>query len=366
MKNREGLNGNIALGLVEVDVCPVCGSAERDDFDGMAARKTAGRHYLMPAAKALKMSLRDLVESFRVVRCCQCGCFYCDPWLSPELASYVFCSGAPDHIAGWANFEQWMIGVAPSPTELRNHQLYDMLRERIGSISAYAEFGCPFQGFLLSMRGEELRAPRERRGVFASALKRQRDVRWSRYASLYFLMEDWVKKFILWIFLVRTWMGWEAKRTDSWQKRDLPIRRCFLTEDTSRGWGSNCVRYGASCRYFTQRVLAADVLPLAAATANSSSRFDLIGIFNYLDHTISPAAVVRECLELAPNLLIVTHRASQAGRQHLFAFGDDFAKWISQCTSDAVVTDLSACNRGLSSDYLYILISKKSALESPS
>lgn len=161
-------------------------------------------------------------------------------------------------------------------------------------------------------------------------------------------------------------MRWGLKAKDSWRNRELPTRRCFLTEDSSLGWGSNCVRYGASCSYFTQRVLAADVLPLAAATANSSSRFDLIGIFNYLDHTISPTAVVRECLELAPNLLVVTHRASQAGRQHLFAFGDDFAKWISQCISDAVVTDLSACNRGLSSDYLYILISKKSTLENPS
>lgn len=91
----------MTAGTIEVKACPVCGGEERDDIDGMSPKKTAGYHYLKHAADALQLSVSELVEVINVYRCSKCGSFYCDPWLSPELSSQVFCSGAPDHIAGW-------------------------------------------------------------------------------------------------------------------------------------------------------------------------------------------------------------------------------------------------------------------------
>lgn len=94
------------------------------------------------------------------------------------------------------------------------------------------------------------------------------------------------------------------------------------------GWGSNCVRYGASCRYFARTVLDAHVIPINEADRTGLPRFDLIGIFNSLDHTTFPMDVIRRCLGLAEHVLIVTHHATLAGKQHWFAFSDDFAAWL--------------------------------------
>lgn len=346
-------------GLREVKQCPVCGGESRTAGDGFAPRKTAGYHYLKHAAERLSLSVAELGERIQVYRCGKCGSFYCDPWLGPELASQVFCAGAPDHIAGWRNFEQWLSSQSPNGVEARNRQLFALLRERIGEINAYAEFGCPFQGFLLPMRGAELPTP-ERLNVFAHALLRAPDARWSRMTRWYHAAEKILKSAVLMLFKLRAWKERMRQPAAPAPIAPVPTRRVFLTEDTTFGWGSNCVRYGGTCQYFSHAVLGADVIPLAEAMGNTSFRFDLIGIFNNLDHTAAPLDVIRKCLNLAPHVLVVTHRASHAGRQHLYAFNDDFPAWLSQALPDVRAGDLFAGTgqQALLADSNYILISK--------
>jgi hypothetical protein len=148
------------------------------------------------------------------------------------------------------------------------------------------------------------------------------------------------------------------KNKTQWRFSQIPTRRIFFTEDTTCGWGSNCVRYGSSCRYFANKVLAADVLPLPETPTAYLNNFSLIGIFNFLDHTKSPLDVIQKCLNLSPHLLLVTHRASYAGRQHSYAFGDEFASWLKNYLSNVLVTDLSIEDENMTPDYSYILISK--------
>lgn len=354
-------------GLVATTTCPICGARDRDACDGMAARKTSGYHYLKHAAPQLNCSVEELVEQLSVYKCKTCGSFYCDPWLSPELASKVFCVGAPDHIAGWANFEHWLSSATPNSVEVQNKLLYEWISGQIGAFHSYAEFGCPFQGFLLSMKGA-CTVPADRMRIFSRALHRAPDVRWTKVTRLYHWMDGWAKRLAVAYLRIRSWKERIAQTSTLHLISAPPMRRVFLTEGTTRGWGSNCVRYGASCQYFAQTVLDADVIPLSEALANPAYRFDLLGVFNNLDHTHEPLEVVRKALRLAPHVLIATHRASHAGRQHLYGFGDQFADYLNQALPGATARDLARENGldQLSKEYSYILVSKIGNSESGS
>lgn len=325
----------------------------------MASNKTAGYHYLKHAAVRLGVSVAELGERAKVFKCSVCGSYYCDPWLSPELASQVFCAGAPDHIAGWGNFEEWLSNAAPNVIEARNRHLYSMLSDRIGPIRSYAEFGCPFQGWLLLMRGAQLK-PKERIRSFSKALQREPDVRWSKVTRIYHAAERWPRRLAIAYLKVRAWKESLRRKKVAEMIQPFPAKRVFLTEDTTRGWGSNCVRYGASCRYFASQVLDAEVIPLAEARAEPAFRFDVVGIFNNLDHTRAPVDVLRRCLELANHVLIVTHNASHAGRQHQYAFGAEFPAWLQSAVGGVDVFDLrhEPGFDALSHDYDCILVSK--------
>lgn len=348
------------LGLIEVKACPVCGGTERQAQDGMARNKSAGFHYLKHAALHLGISVAELGARARVHKCLTCGSYYCDPWLSAALASQLFSASAPDHIAGWGNFEEWLSNATPNRVEARNRSLYALLSKRIGPIRAYAEFGCPFQGWLLLMKGAEL-APRERICSISKAFQREPDVRWSKVTRIYHAAEVWARRLAVAYLSIRARKeSLRSKKTAPNPIQQPPHERVFLTEDTTLGWGSNCVRYGASCRYFTNQVLGATVLPLAEVSTDTGSRFDVIGIFNNLDHTTKPMDVLRRCVRLANHVLVVTHHASHAGRQHLYAFGAEFPIWLRSAINGVDVLDLSGEQgfKNLPQDYSYILISK--------
>jgi hypothetical protein len=191
-------------------------------------------------------------------------------------------------------------------------------------------------------------------------LDKEPDARWSNVTRIYHRGERWLRKLMAGYLRARYWKEQIRRPVVPARLGPVPAQRVFLTEDTSRGWGSNCVRYGASCRYFARQTLSADVIPLAQATAIASFQFDLIGVFNSLDHTTAPVNVIRNCLSIASHVLVVTHHASHAGRQHLYAFADNFPAWLGQQLPNAVTHDLAGEveSGNLPSDCNYILVSR--------
>lgn len=360
--------------LVGTRFCPVCGGSEREASNGMSSR--TGFQYLRHAAAPLGVSVEDLVRRAKVYKCKSCGSFFCDPWLGPELASSLFCAGAPDHMVGWADFEHWLHRRRNlNIFQVRNQRLYAVLAGRLGAVSSYAELGCPFQGFLLQLKGYET-TPRERIRLFAKALNREPDVRWTKIARIYNAALRWCGRLVVISFRIQTVLaslaahrkipdkqGKIAARQDNHEEvpvSSLPKSRYLLTQDSAMGWGSNCVRFGASCRYFAHTVLGADVIPIGETHQNGFPKLDLVGIFNSLDHTTAPLEVIRRSLELAKHVLIVTHHASHAGKQHLFAFGDNFSTWLNRVLEGISVEDLRReVDVEGHGDYSYILLSRK-------
>lgn len=348
--------------LKAINRCPICDHEQRIDHDGMSVRKSTGYNYLKPAADLLNRTVEDLLEEIKVYQCANCQNFYCDPWFNSEVSSHIFCVGSPDHIAGWGNLEQWISSAHPNAVEKRNISLFYLVRDLIGPINSYAEFGCPFQGFLLSMKSSEEITSLERIKKFSQALQRQKDPRWSIYTKFYHLFESVAKNIIVWGFRLRSIKEERPYKKRNILNQQIPLNRKFLTEDTNIGWGVNCVRYGVNCRYFANRLLNADILPLTEFEKNVSNRFDLIGIFNFLDHSPDPLELIRRCLNISSSLLIVTHRASYAGRQHLFALNDSFSEWLKDNLLSTEVIDLSI-GYSLPEDHLYILLTQKKPME---
>lgn len=367
--------GMNSMRLVEIKNCPVCGGTEREPSDGMTRRKLQGLHYIKHAAAALGISVEELVELVNTFRCLSCGSYFCDPWLSPEMASALFCASAPDHIVGWANFEHWLYPRRNNIIQTRNQRLYAAVTRKIGSLSSYAEFGCPFQGFLLQLTGYET-TPGKRISLFAQALYREPDIRWTKITRIHNAAQRWcsrlavlglrVRAVLVALAVIKGVLNKRGKIADRQVEHEeipvasLPKQRYLLTQDTTKGWGSNCVRYGASCQYFAHTVLGADVIPMDEAHRNGFPRFDLIGIFNILDHTTFPMDVIRKSLELTDHVLIVTHHATHAGKQHLFALSDDFAAWLNKSLEGISTEDLhNEVDVEGTCDYNYFLLSRK-------
>jgi hypothetical protein len=301
-----------------------------------AVRKDTGLHYLKHAAARLGMTLDQFLDSARVQRCSACRTAYCDPWLDPETASYVFTAAAPDHIAGWANFEHWLSSDRPNDVQAANRRLYEALERRIGAISSYAEFGCPFQGFLLQFKAQEEAVP-WRLARFSRAMNRGTDPRWTKGARAHHAAARLANA------LVMAYHRLRALKERGARPRAAPVpgTRLLLTQDTTRAWGGSCVRYGGSCRYFAREVLDADVLPFEDEARGGRAPLDLLGIFNGLDHTSDPLRVLRGGLALARHIVVSTHHASQAGKQHQYAFDEEFPRWLGGTLEGAAVEDLT-------------------------
>lgn len=325
------------MALVPTPNCPVCGGTGRVPADAMSR---GGGAYLQHAAARLAISIDELMNATRAYCCTACHSYFCDPWLSPALASALFCAGAPQHHAGWTRFEGWLRDMESLRSV--NRRLHAAVTRRTGPIASYGEFGCPFMGLMLHFEGQTLR-PQSRAALFSRALRRAREGRPSPLARLYD-STGWMARGLVFLGLRLRIALDSAARGSRWVPAadavEPPARRWVLTETTTKGWGSNCVRYGASCQYFAHAVLDADVIPLQEACQGGPA-FDVISFVHTLDHTSFPLDVLRQVLGMARHVVIVMHPAAHAARQHLYAFGDDVAQWLTQTFAGVRVEDLS-------------------------
>lgn len=351
------------MGLVAINECPVCGGGERlPANDGIASRRRdTGRFYLEHAAARLGVTLDQALDAINVFQCQACKSYYCDPWLDPAVATQIFTVDAPDHLAGWANFEHWLSSPHPNTVEAANNHLYRILLKRIGGIKNYAEYACPFQGFLL-LFGRLESSTKQRVTAFSQAIHRSADVRWTNGQRIHHSLQKLAHRMAVTYHRLRALKNGESSYTEC--SVVLPEKRQLLTEGSTKAWGNNCVRYGASCSFYASKMLRADVQPiherLSQVEANPESMLDLVGVFNILDHTENPLRVIFNALKLAPHVIVVTHHAAVAGKQHLFAFHDSFPSWLEAKLVGANVIDLTS--EMLASgyrDYAYILISRE-------
>lgn len=300
-----------------------------------------GFGYLQHPAAILGLDTTELVTLMNVYECVRCGTYYIDPWLSPHLAASIFVTSSPDHIAGWSAFQQWIEHDSSMDLERElPSNIYVDLHRQLGGINSYAEFGCPFQGYFTRL----LPIDKETRPVdrFAHSLTlRKLDTRWPTMIRIHHALNR-IKNVIFVIGLKTLRLKRSIRRVmPSVLNIDLPTRRVLLTEDSHLRWGANCTQFGQSCRFFASSSLGVDVMPLDVAIKHSAERFDLIGIFNSLDHSPEPLQVLQKCLTISHNVVVAGHRHHIAARQHPFAFGESTMERLAMLIGNVDVNDLT-------------------------
>jgi hypothetical protein len=353
-------------GMKSFPFCPVCGESARSKATrGISYIKAdTGRLYLQHTADNLDLSIEELLEEIKVYQCNNCKSYWCDPWLSARSSSQIFTQDSPDHMASWGNFEQWISKPKYNTSPIANKILYKILEDKIGAISRYAEYGCPFNGFFFLFKGLEINQS-QRINIFSRAMGRTIDPRWTFSMRIYRRLSILAQKITIGYHKLRLIKEGGNSILSSLDLKNIPNKRVLLTKGSVKQWGNNCVRYGGSCSYYSSSVLDVDTISfdenLSLIEKGEQDKHDLLGIFNILDHANEPLKVIMESLRLANNLIIVTHHADTAGKQHLYAFHESFAEYLSKVIDSSFsVNDISKLVHDVNNNtYRYIFICKE-------
>src|SRR5687768_17268139 len=104
-------------------------------------------------------------------------------------------------------------------------------------------------------------------------------------------------------------------------------------------------------------LVATTLCPVRGSAARAPSNGMATTVAGEAPDTIYPLEVVEQSVALAEHVLLVTHRASKSGKQHWYAFGDDFAAWLEKSIAGVRAIDLRA-EVGVRYDCNCILLSR--------
>lgn len=344
--------------LTKIKFCPVCGSKDRILSYGMSVeqgKNLQGRYYLIHIAKMLGKSVENFASDIKIHQCLNCKTYFCDPWIEKSVAKKIFNNYSADHLFAWANFESWLHRY--SPQQLLLHNLFELIEKKIGKVEKYAEFGCPFQGFLLHFRGYEL-TPKARLKTFLNALLKVKDKRWSPMVLIYNYVTNFAGFVYVSLLSFRGFLVYLLGRSKKIGGGMSPANRYLIGKETSIGWGGNCVRFGGTCKYFADTVLSAQNISFDELSELNENAFDLIGCFNIIDHHLDPLSVIKKHLKVSRNVLLVTHKPIYAGKQHLFALGDEFVDYLKKSLPGIKVDNLNLTMKSFDPYNNYILLGK--------
>jgi hypothetical protein len=105
-------------------------------------------------------------------------------------------------------------------------------------------------------------------------------------------------------------------------------------------------------------VLSAQNISFDELAELKENAFDLIGCFNIIDHHLDPLSVIKKHLKVSRNVLLVTHKPIYAGKQHLFALGDEFVDYLKKSLPGIKVDNLNITMKSLDPYNNYILLNK--------
>jgi hypothetical protein len=293
--------------------CRVCG-----DHD---LRKTTykcdsneGSYYIERVIKNLEISKEDFIKLCNVYICSNCYCYSIHPWITNTESNIQFTYNINTHNAGWAQFEDSLVKNAAN-YYLTN--LQEALKNILNSdVKKYAEVGCPFNGAFVLENYNKQKLIRKR------YISRLSDKSTSTVSSLYYLSTIPVKYLNKLFTQFRFY--YHKNKTEKVDFINLDnIKKYLIRIDTNLGWTYNCVKYDATCLGYAAEIMEVEPIGLSIAL-DQKLEFDVIGVYNYLDHCDNPLRVLNKLLLLTNKILICTHNEESAGYQHSFAFSDEF------------------------------------------
>jgi PAS domain S-box-containing protein len=301
--------------------CPVCGGSKRSRL----SMNFVADRYVGSVARFLEIPEQVLFDCLEAQMCSSCGATYFDPWFSVGLQRKLFEKLYPQHYAGWALF--WSIIKNPSSVSERA-DLYQSFRHIIPNLKTYGEVGCPFTGLFpyLSVKEYIFKSKRfldypgaytfdnsiglhPRLGRFRQVCDRL-SKGFVRSLNRFHLLRILALKRLIMRALVR----WGVAQPIDREK----IESYFIKCDSSISWGKNCKSLNVDCETVLQNVFGADVIGLEDIPLEKR-RFDLIGIYNSLDHYKNPIHLLGRLFEFTDHIYLEGHhREGSNGKQHFY------------------------------------------------
>lgn len=341
------------VGLEHSETCPVCRASTDSGYERPEAfDRTSGHAYLKPLASTMGSDIAEIYESLKTFQCGVCGAVFFNPWFDQSARNLIFVQGHPVHNAGWRNLqERFEQGLNPS-LQIEPRLLMEAVNARVGEVRTYAELGCPFQGLLLHMAHDDsIGSISQEMSVFTSM--RSHDYRRFLPPLRLFMRLGGIASYgARQLSIVRRRRNKLRGRwyEDAFPEETLGVSRTFVPLQSSKFWGLNCSMFGDSCTALASRVLSASVVPYEQFS-NSTVTYDLIGIFNVLDHQDDPLSLLRLCLSKCRAVVCLGHEAP-ISPQHQYGLGRTFFEMLSKNVGSCVVEELGREDSG---DVLYLI-----------
>jgi hypothetical protein len=308
--------------------CPVCKSQNLVEVESVQEKKDEGWVYLSKILKKNKQESLKIADSMRSYKCLDCFCYSFFPWFDLEDIATSFSTVVSRHQSGWLNLHHSLVSDTLGTIQFFNQEI---LREILSlhEVHSYAEIGMPFNGLniLDFSRGKSLY---RKIATFAQAAMVTVDSR-SRLATKFYDYFSNINIIISCAILfiegsMRSILGNRGfKRNDDVSL--FSAKKYFLPQSTSYGWGTSDVSFGISSTKLAAKLFDLKILPLKDA-AKSGQQFDLMGIFNFLDHFTDPLETLEIAMESSNLIVISVHQPPFAGKQHQFAIDKNFITFL--------------------------------------
>lgn len=339
-------------------MCPVCETPNIQNTHSPDTFELQGGHeYLQAVARSSNSRVEDLMLSFDSYLCSHCGAYYLDPWLTTAGRNSVFISGHPIHNAGWRNLQQLVERNLVPSLVISPDEILNTASIHIGAITSYVELGCPFQGLLLHMATEDSLAKWSAKTATSTSMSPTDYRRFLLPLRTYLF---WANRISNLARLMTRALRVRDKVRRRWVNRSCPSfifppEVFFIPLQSSKFWGLNCSMYGDSCVATSRAALGVETMSYQTfANSNSDQTFDLVGLFNVLDHQDDPLELIRVCLRKAKAIICQGHNLPFA-RQHHFGLGETFFDHLENTMGHCKVVRLSPKDN---INLLYLIISQ--------
>jgi hypothetical protein len=293
--------------LTSFEKCPICGSADRQ---AMPPAEEFHNRYTNAMAAYTDTNPKELLAKIAVFKCDGCSTEYCDPWIKRDFAAELYGVVMGQHRFGWWAFDQWASNKTEySTSSMKRDALWASLLEHAGQIDNYAEINCPFAGFTTyfdNMNGALEETERVEISDFIIGIR-----------ETYHESDQFT--------------GWPKKLDRKPPPAPAPQNRYLIREPSSYFWGNNCVHQNTSCHAMATMLFNIKITSFAEIEDDALT-FDVIGLFQALDHFVDPMTVLRQALKAARVVIIVGHNfKSIIHKQHQFQFGSGLSDYLRGC-----------------------------------
>ncbi len=334
-----------------IDRCPLC-DGQRWVHDSVPEANL----YSEKLALLLHRDERDLLEAQANWRCTSCGLIVKRHWFAESVLKELFGTAVAVHPRGWDcvldrfsvsgvrdAVERWAAGVESSvDTEIRRGERE--LRSIVDSIAEPLRFD---RNAVLELI-EQGDADGLRRASDQIAASIGRPAPFKRFAGF--------RSSELWDYLQRKTGGFGSYAEVGcplWGLLPLAAEAgaaaSFLSRDEPNYWSVGCQVGGVQC---TTRLLGDQ--RIEAAAWSSSNSYEVIGVFQYLDHLIQPRRFLEELFAKADSAAVILDGAeAPVAIQHVTGWTQESVAYLAHCFGKRVDVDFEAIRP--SGNVLYLL-----------